>query len=159
MANNNMNNFTAAAVNFDKLDREIEAAYTKACLDKHEQIERARLNKDEFKNDATMAQKRANEFSSSIEDLAKLKVKVLKGKVENLKNQVSPQPQPEIKVETITKEDLENAKNGGLGSGIWIGAITTGAIAAYALYKSKQRHNREVEKLYNRINELEKNQK
>lgn len=157
MANNNMNNF-ATLNNLEKLDREIEATYTKACLDKHEQLERARLNKDEFKSYSSMAQKRANEFSADIEELAKIKRQNLKKKVDFLKNQVSPQP--EIKVEQpITKEDLEKAKNGGFGAGFWIGALTAGALAVYAIRRNNKRHNEEVDRLYKKINDLEKNQK
>ena len=161
----NMNKKNNAAVtldNLEKLDREIDVAYNRACIDKNEQINRARLNKDEFKMYSGMASKRANEFSASVEELAKLKSTVLKKKVQFLKQQVTPAPQPqaELKVEQpITKEDLEKAKNGGFGAGFWVGGLVAGGLALYAMHKTKKHHKEEVDRLYNRINELEKNQK
>lgn len=159
--NMNKNNAAATLNNLDKLDREIENAYNRASVDKHEQLNRASTWEDKFPQDAAMAKKRANEFSSDVEELAKLKRQILKKKITVLKNQIDP---PEVKVEVPvtpapTKDEIKKARDAGMGAGFWIGALTVGGLALYAAYKTKKRHNAEVERLHKRINELEKNQK
>lgn len=157
----NMNNAAATLNNLEKLDREIEMAYNKACCDKSEQLNRATTWKEKFPQYSAMARKRANEFSSDVEDLAKLKRQLLKKKINVLKDQVEP-PVVEVKVEkpaVPTKEELKKAKNASFYAGVWIGGLVVGGLAMYSAYRTKQRHNEEVERLHNRINELEKNQK